>query len=356
MAVPMRLRAVLAVAVALVGVVVGQFGVFDLQANSDTMMVGTTETVLPSCFSTPNGFCANGGGAVFTPDGAQNDLIAWYNFDDAFGLDHSGHANHATNPVPDVGPGHQGRGSSAHFNGEDNFVVGHSTDYDGLQQMTVSFWMYLLTDSTESWRVVFRKGDGEHDLTPTLLLFPDSRKLHARVSTTDPSKNGLDSTASIPLRRWTHVAVTLNYNILTIFVNGVKDAEGLLTGQVVLNQGAWYLGKDKYLPGTGMYLDNFKVYSYPMDETAIQTEASIALPGFGPNYVRLGCHQCDLATAIERCVSTGGYHLCRKMELMGGGLIVARAMGYTEMSSDQWYAEDASPDIDTQKLGLCCLD
>merc|ERR1719230_2182056 len=146
MAVPMRLRAVLAVAVALVGAVVGQFGVFDLQANSDTMMVGTTETVLPSCFS--------------TPDGAQNDLIAWYNFDDAFGLDHSGHANHATNPVPDVGPGHQGRGSSAHFNGEDNFVVGHSTDYDGLQQMTVSFWMYLLTDSTESWRVVFRKGDG----------------------------------------------------------------------------------------------------------------------------------------------------------------------------------------------------
>merc|ERR1711998_625531 len=91
-------RASLALLCCLLSGVVAQFGVFDLQANSDTMMVGTTETVLPSCFSTPNGFCANGGGAVFTPDGAQNDLIAWYNFDDAFGLDHSGHATTRRTP------------------------------------------------------------------------------------------------------------------------------------------------------------------------------------------------------------------------------------------------------------------
>jgi len=348
----MKVAGVLALAVS----VSAQYGFYDLQGQEDTKLVGTTEAVVPSCFSTPNGFCANGGQTVFTPDGTQNSLVAWYNFDDAIGLDSSGMANHATSPVPDVGPGHQGRGNSAHFNGGDKFTIGHTSTYDGMQQMTVSFWMYLLTDSTDSWRVVFRKGDGEHDLTPTLLMFPDSRKLHARVSTTDPSKNGLDSIASIPLRRWTHVAIVLNYNVLTIFVNGIKDNEGLLTGQVVLNQGSWYLGKDLYLPGTGMYMDNFKVYDFSMDEAAIQIEAGVALPGYGPNFLRLGCKSCDLATAIEKCAATGGYHLCRKMELTGGGLIVARAMGYTEMSSDQWYMEDASPDIDTQKLGLCCLD
>jgi len=333
-----------------------QFGVFDLQSNEDTKLTGTTADVVPSCFSTPNGFCANGGKSVFTPDGIQNGLLAWYTFDDAHGLDHSGRANHAKKPVPDVGPGHMGKGGSAHFNGADNFVIDHSTSYDNLQQMTISFWIYLLTDSTESWRVVFRKGDGEHDLTPTLLLFPDSRKLHARVSTTDPARNGLDSVGSIPLRRWTHVAVVVNYNVLSIFLNGVKDNQGLLTGQVIPNSGAWYLGKDKFLPGTGMYMDNFKIYDFAMDEQALQREASVALPGFGPNFLRLGCKSCTLNKAINTCYEAGAYHLCRKMELMGGGLIVARAMGYTEFASDQWYMEDTEADIMLEKLGLCCAN
>jgi hypothetical protein len=222
--------------------------------------------------------------------------------------------------------------------------------------MTISFWIYLLTDSIDVWRVVFRKGDAEKDLTPTLLLSPDSRKLHARVSTTNPSKNGIDSITTIPLRRWTHVALTINYNVLSIFINGILDNEGMVTGEVQLNRGAWYVGKDLFLPGTGMFLDNFKIFSHALDEQALQIEASAALPGVGPNFVRLGCSSCVMKTAIERCAATGGYHLCRTMELNGGALIVARAMGYLSMSSEHWTAEDSEPPIDQTKLGLCCLD
>jgi hypothetical protein len=337
-------------------VVTAQFGFFDLNAEEDTKFYGTTGQVFPQCFSSPNGVCGDGGRTVHTLDSKQSDLIGWYNFDDAFGIDHSGNANHALNPPPAVGPGHNGRGQSAHLSGTDSFVVPHSKDYEGLRQLTVSFWIYLLTDATDSWRVVFRKGDTQTDLTPTLLLFPDSRKFHVRLSTSDPAKNGLDSITAIPLRRWTHVAMALNYNVVSLYINGIKDNEGLISGEILLNKGSWYIGKDQFLPGTGMFFDNLKFYSRALDEKALQVEASASLPGLGPNFLRLGCERCEMRQAVEKCAATGGYHLCRRMELNGGGLMVARAMGYLDMSSDYWSAEDSATEIQLEKLGLCCLD
>jgi len=347
----------LCLVVAFLGVVCAQFGFYDLNAEEGTKFRGTTGQILPGCFSVPNGVCGDSGRTVFSTDSHDANLLAWYTFDDAYGLDHSGNANHALTAQPNVGPGHDGRGQSAQFSGTDTFVVPHTPEIDNLRQMTVSFWIYLTSDATDSWRVIFRKGDTQQDLTPTLLLFPDSRKVHVRLTTSDPSKNGLDSITAIPLRRWTHVAVVVNYNVISLFINGIKDNEGMITGQVVLNTGNLHVGKDTFLPGTGMYLDDFKVYAVAKDEKDIQVEASSALPGFGPNFLRLGCKQCEMQQAIEKCASTpGGYHLCRRMELQGGGLMVARAMGYLDMSSDQWAAEDSLPVISLQKLGLCCLD
>jgi len=339
-----------------VSVAQAQFGFFNLDADEGTKFLGTTGDVLPQCFSMPTGFCGDGGRTIYTSDAQLSGLVGSYDFDDALGLDKSGNANHPKLPHPDVGPGHDGRGQSARFDGVSSFVVSHYSAFNNMRQMTISFWIYLLTEPSESWRIVFRKGDNQADLTPTLMLFPDSNKLHTRVSSTDPSKNGIDSVTSIPLRRWTHVAVTLNYNVMAIFINGVKDNEGMLTGEVQLNSGSWYVGKDLFLPGTGMFLDNFKIYNTALDEAALQVEASSALPGFGPNFVRLGCKSCEMRQAIEKCASTGGYHLCRRLELNGGGLMVARAMGYLNMASDQWSAEDAEPSVSIEKLGLCCAD
>jgi len=342
--------------VAACGLVNAQFGFFDLNADEDTKLQGSTGDVFPQCFSLPTGFCGDGGRTLFTPDATQAGLVGFYDFDDADALDKSGNAIHPKSPPADFGPGHDGRGQSAHFGGSDSFKIPHVSAFDNMQQMTVSFWIYLLTEPTETFRVVFRKGDGQKDLTPTLMLLPDSNKLHALVSSTDESKNGVDSFTSIPLRRWTHVAVVLRYTQLSIFINGVKDAEGLISGDVLLNTGSWYVGKDLFLPGTGMFLDNFKIQSRAMDEGSLQVEASTALPGLGPNFVRLGCKSCEMRQAIEKCAATGGYHLCRRMELNGGGLMVARAMGYLNMASDQWNAEDEEPNITLEKLGLCCLD
>jgi len=350
----MGLKVAALVAVLAAAPALAQLGFFDLDTDEATKLHGTTREVLPNCFSTPNGVCGNGGRTIFAPDAKHEGLLAWYTFDDAYALDHSGNALHAPKP-PAVGPGHDGRGQSAYFGGLDGFTAPHDTSFDSAS-MTVSFWMYLLSDSTDSWRVVFRKGDEATDLTPTLLLFPDSRKLHIRLSTTDEAKHGLDSMTAVPLRRWTHVAVTLHYNVIAIYINGIKDNEGIVTGEVIRNTGSWYLGKDNFLPGTSMFMDNFKVIGKALEEPDIQVEASAALPGLGPNFVRLGCQQCPQQTAIQKCAATGGYHLCREMELAGGALMVARAMGYLDMSSEHWTAEDGEEDVSLEKLGLCCLD
>jgi hypothetical protein len=342
--------------VALAGLASAQFGFFDLEADDDTKFRGTTGDVVPQCFSMPSGFCGDGGRTVFTPDAKYAGLVASYDFDDAHGFDKSGHAIHPLAPPPDVGPGHDGRGQSAHFSGIDSFKIPHVSTFDNMQQMTISFWIYLLAEPTDSFRVITRKGDTTEDLTPTIMLLSDSNKIHALVSSTDPSKHGVDSHTAIPVRRWTHVAVALKYNVMTIFINGVKDNDATLTGDVLLNTGSWHIGKDNFLPGTAMYLDNLKIYSHALDEAALQVEASSALPGVGPNFLRLGCKSCPMRQAIDACAASGGYHLCRRLELNGGGLMVARAMGYLDMASEQWHAEDEDTNVNLEKLGLCCLD
>jgi len=340
------------------GLAQAQLGFFDLDGDEDTALRGTTSEVLPQCFSVPTGLCGDGGRTIYTVEGKQKGLIASYTFDDALGLDSSGNANHALHPAPGVGPGHDGHGQSAYFSGAEFFKIGHSSSFDGLRHITVSFWIYLLTDSIDAWRVVFRKGDEQEGIAPGLLLASDTRKLHAVCTSSKSGKVGLDSKTTIPLRRWTHVALTIDGSSLTIFINGIEDNTINVSGDVAFNQGAWYIGKDPFLPGTGMFLDDFKVYSEALEEPELQVEAASSLPGLGPNFLRLGCSSCTMKDAIARCAgwSKGGYHLCRTMELNGGGLIVARAMGYLDMSSEHWTAEDEEADIALTKLGLCCLD
>ena len=73
-------------------------------------------------------------------------------------------------------------------------------------------------------RTIFRKAHGARDMTPALMLLPNDRRLHVRVGTTHSAVSGFDSTAVIPLRRWTHVAYVLKGGAaLSLYVNGVKD-------------------------------------------------------------------------------------------------------------------------------------
>ena len=123
--------------------------------------------------------CTDEGRNVQTPDSAPNGLVAYYTFDDSQGVDSSGRGNHAKVAAP-AGPGHGPSGFGAAFDGSRMMEVPRTPDFES-NDLTVSFWMYLLEDSTNSYRTIFRKAQHAADMTPTLMMLPMDRRLHVRT-------------------------------------------------------------------------------------------------------------------------------------------------------------------------------
>jgi hypothetical protein len=204
--------------------------------------------------------------------------------------------NHAKT-VPPAGPGHGPTGNGAWFDGVKPMEVAHSPAMSS-RDLTVSFWMYLLEDSTNSYRTLLRKASSVQDMTPALMLLPNDRRLHIRLSTTATSSSaavvGFDSTAVIPLRRWTHVAYVLRGGAaLSLYVNGVKDCPLLSTnrrgaggcppggstyawdeGDVKFNSGPLYVGADPFMAGANMFLDSLKIFNQALPERDIALESN----------------------------------------------------------------------------------
>merc|ERR1719263_1537779 len=134
------------------------------------------------------------------------------------------------------------------------------------------------------------------------MLLPNDRRLHVRLSTTATGGGstatvvGFDSSAVIPLRRWTHIAYVLKGGAaLTLYVNGVKDCPMLGTnrrssgcppggmsyawdeGDVKHNTGPLYVGADPYMPGAAMFMDSLKIFNIALAEKDVQLEANDAL-------------------------------------------------------------------------------
>ena len=264
---------------------------------------------------------------IITADAPEPGLIAYYNFDDARAVDSSGHGNHAEQ-APMAGPGHGTTGAGAWFDGTNGMMVVPHIPAMNTPDLTVSFWMYLLEDSTNSYRTLLRKAKETNDMTPALMLLPNERRLHIRLTTTSSSVIGFDSTAIIPLRRWTHVAYVLKGGAaLSLYVNGVKDcphARGLRRGEcppggatyawdegdVQHNTGPLYVGADPFMSGTAMFFDNLKIFDKALLERDVAVEADSALGVVGSSFLRLGCANCTLPDLQSACTEVDGYHPC----------------------------------------------
>lgn len=224
------------------------------------------------------------------------------------------------------------------------------------------------------------------------MLLPNDRRLHLRLSTNAPASTGnavvgFDSTAVIPLRRWTHVAYVLKGGAaLSLYVNGVKDCPVLGTsrrtsgcppggstyawdeGDVKHNKGTVYVGADPFMSGANMFMDGLKIHNAALPEKDIVLEANDALGIAGTRFLRLGCANCTRSELASSCAEMDEHHPCMCQELMGGGLLSARAMGWLRGPSAGWQfhaevnneagcalarANDAQP---TAQTGFCCRD
>jgi hypothetical protein len=255
-----------------------------------------------------------------------------------------------------------GKGSSLLFNGTNNGRIPHSSYYES-DEFSISFFFYLSEDSTGDWRTVFHKGSSSQEMTPSVFLWPKERRLHVRASTQFSWNEGLDSTAVIKLRRWTHLAVVGSGQLLQLFVNGILDSQVILKAPIKYNRGEIYLGKDPWHSGFKGFLDDLRIFNKPLHEEDFRPIAAPTTPLPAVSGVMLGCQLCNYDDALASC--RDDYHLCSLEELYSGPFEMARAMGWFRFTADVWTRNtddqttttaDEMQDPDLFKLGMCCWD
>jgi len=311
-------------------------------------------SLLEQCFDVPSTICVGENLQAITLDATPKSLVGWWTFDESHPVDKSGYKNHM-HPAPPVGPSFYGYGASAKMSEKVHMTVSHTPSLD-TPTFSIAFWLYLTEDSTGSWRTIVSKGENSDELTPSVLLWPKQRQLHVRVSTTSKWNEGLDSKAVVPMRRWTHIAVTAEGSLLRLFVNGIKDSEAILSGKPVTNSGDLHVGRDAFRAGFGGFIDDIRFYNEALTEPAIQGFLAGSLTGISSyDVIHLGCLSCSWAQAMSLNFCPDTYHLCSLEELYSGGFHLARVQGWLSVSKDVWY-RGAPQQRFGEKLGLCCQD
>jgi len=312
-------------------------------------------------FSLCVGSVEDGRLTYLTPDHLPKGLVGWWSFDDAAAQDYSGNQN-AMDPPPAFGPGFGFKGASALFDGSSSlYQVQHLADMQS-KDMTWMMWVYLNADVKDSFKTLIYKGDSSHP-TPGIQIWPDSRKLHVVLTTTTGKQEKVDSTATIPIGRWTHVAVVVDDRLLFVYINGILDHQYLLDAEMSFNDEPVYIANDPYHDGLGLscFLDDLQIYNKVVSSDDIKSIGGASFPGMAVD-ARLGCQYCTHATAKTACHD--GYHLCTQQEYNSGAVLVGRLMGWLKMH-DQWiHTAEGSEALDEQNenaasneknaVGICC--
>lgn len=206
----------------------------------------------------------------------------------------------------------------------------------GAEDLTVSFWVYLLGDVVGKFRTLVYRGDRD-GATPHISLWPEIRRIHLRASTGyDPVTHAkthitLDSHSAVVIGRWTHIAfVVQGTRLVQLYVNGVLDTQKLSLQPVRIHHASdvMYLANSPFAPNSGVrcYMDSVQIFSRALTRGQVTAIGSLGFPGVDAASVKLGCASCSLANAQRACRAPN--HLCTQTELNSGALVVARSMGW----------------------------
>eukprot|EP01006_Ploeotia_vitrea_P030372 TRINITY_DN62819_c0_g1_i1.p2 TRINITY_DN62819_c0_g1~~TRINITY_DN62819_c0_g1_i1.p2 ORF type:complete len:350 (+),score=180.98 TRINITY_DN62819_c0_g1_i1:26-1051(+) len=304
------------------------------------------------CLSIPRTLCLGSTGgqqSVIAADATPKGLVLSYSFDDAHAADSSGQMNHASS-VPKVGPGFQSH-ASAFLAAQDNFTVAHLPAYAG-QDFALEMVLFLIEQPSGSGFVnVASKGN-----SPSVLMLAETRTLRVRIDTFHKQAHHISSVATIPLRRWTHVALSIEGRVAQLWINGFLDSETLMATHRRPNSQPLVVGNTATRDGLVAYLDNLRLYSRALQADEIQGATASIYPRTGQNFVRLACKGCKYADAVRKCTRLDGFHLCSADEVTSGVLTVARTMGWLIMDDDEELFDSSVVDTVGEGTGICCAD
>ncbi len=125
---------------------------------------------------------------------------------------------------------------------------------------SVALWVRLQESAPGRWRVLAHKGNANTARTFSLFLWPDSDRIHYRVSTPFDWNQGGDSVASLPLNLWTHVALVKHGLNLRLYLDGVLDSQVTLPAATVGNDQPLYIGDDPWFAPLNGLLDDLRLY------------------------------------------------------------------------------------------------
>jgi len=157
-------------------------------------------------------------------------LIGWYKFDEGFGTtpqDSSGNGNHGVlNGAPAWMPGYTGTGSLQFNGGGDEVEVPYDAALNPTDTFTVAAWINLTLGGTGHRAVVSCRDDVPGPARGYILYVqPDATP---SFWTGRGNANGWYSATGPVINegQWVHVAGTYEVGALSLFVDGVLEAEG----------------------------------------------------------------------------------------------------------------------------------
>lgn len=319
------------------------------------------------CFgSGPDDPDGDGFGQVVLPPNLPDGVVGYWPFDQASPLDASGNQGHGLGHL-NAGPSLGGHGSSAYF--RHTFLQMPGSGAFSTKDFSYTFWIYLIPEGelrankapapkglgSPATCPVLRKGldtrsqdfGRRYAAAPAVLLDLASRRLQIELATETgvPGSSGagmaetFQSNSRLKTGRWFHVALVRvdSENLVRLYVNGVLDSTKRTKGSTRVNSEPLFVGGDPLSKDScdmPFYLDELKVYNRHATPDEIQAEASPALSGVEPYFVRLACADCTLEQAQQSCPDE--YHICDSLEMHLGGYQVARSLGWLEKGAHVW--------------------
>ncbi len=176
-------------------------------------------------------------------------------------------------------------GSALTFNGSSSWVtIPDAPSLDLTNSMTLEAWVKPAT-LTGAWRTVLMKeqsGDVVYDLYAHRISAPQAPLAEVAVA---GGAQGAQSTSTLPLNVWSHLAATYDGSIVRLYVNGTQVATQLAVGDMPNSTGPLRIG------GNGIWsewfdgqIDEVRVYGRVLTPAEVQADMNKAVvnPDAGP--------------------------------------------------------------------------